>query len=212
VDSGPVERRGSPDEDWLAALRAERDDAWALLREKIRIGLLAYVRENVRHTERGGSVDNLVEDATQETLITVRAKFDTFRYESRFTTWVYRIAVNVVLGQLRRRRWERQGGKLSSSLPDRPFEDQAPSPEREASMREVWSFVRGVIEHELTPHQRTIILAHTFDQKPLDLVAADLGISRDAAYKAIHDARRKLRAALLARGLTLDQVRDIFGA
>jgi DNA-directed RNA polymerase specialized sigma24 family protein len=50
-----------------------------------------------------------------------------------------------------------------------------------------------------------------FTEKPLDLVAADLGISRDAAYKAIHDARRKLRTALLARGLTLDRTRDIFG-
>lgn len=48
-----------------------------------------------------------------------------------------------------------------------------------------------------------MLLAHGLHQKPLDLVAAELGVSRDAVYKAIHDARRKLRGALLARGLTL---------
>jgi DNA-directed RNA polymerase specialized sigma24 family protein len=49
--------------------------------------------------------------------------------------------------------------------------------------------IRSLIERELTPHQREILLAHVVHHKPLDLVAADLGISRDAVYKAIHDAK-----------------------
>ena len=86
-----------------------------------------------------------------------------------------------------------------------------PLAERAALQRELWTRVRQLIEVELTPHQRTILVAHVFHQKPLDLLAAELGTSRDAVYKAIHDARRKLRAALLARGVTVAEALGVFG-
>jgi RNA polymerase sigma-70 factor, ECF subfamily len=200
------------DQEWIAALTANHDDAWARLRETIHRGLSVYVREQARDRPQAAFVVGLIEDATQEALLAVRAKLGTFRGASRFTTWVYRVAVNVLLGQFRRRRWEAREQTLSEALPDWPLDEQAPSPARAAQIREIWEFVRRVIDDELTPHQRTVLLAHVFAEKPLDLVAADLGISRDAAYKAIHDARRKLRTALLARGLTLDRTREIFGA
>lgn len=115
------------------------------------------------------------------------------------------------MGEIRRRRWEqRSAADLPESLPEWPLEEQAPDPEREALQREMWALVRKLIESELTAHQRGVLLAHVFQQKPLDLVARDLGISRDAVYKAIHDARRKLRAALLAKGMTLDDALRIF--
>jgi RNA polymerase sigma-70 factor (ECF subfamily) len=69
----------------------------------------------------------------------------------------------------------------------------------------------GQVESGVAQHQRTILLAHVFHQKPLDILAAELGTSRDAVYKAIHDARRKLRAALLARGVTVAEVLVVFG-
>jgi RNA polymerase sigma-70 factor, ECF subfamily len=199
------------DQEWIAALTAHHDEAWALLRDTIHRGLSVYVREQAREPDQAAFMVGLVEDATQEALLAVRAKLETFRGDSRFTTWVYRVAVNVLLGQLRRRRWEAREQTLSPAFPDWPLDEQAPSPARAAQVRETWEFVRRVIDDELTPRQRTLLLAHVFTEKPLDLVAADLGISRDAAYKAIHDARRKLRAALLARGITLDRTREIFG-
>ena len=99
----------------------------------------------------------------------------------------------------------------SDTLPDSLNEEGVPAPERAVLQRELWTLVRQLIEVELTPHQRTILLAHVFHQKPLDLLAADLGTSRDAVYKAIHDARRKLRAALLARGVTVAEALEVFG-
>jgi len=154
----------------------------------------------------------LAEDAVQETLLTVRAKLDTFRNDSRFTTWVHRIAVNALLGQLRQRRWNvRSPETASDTVPDSLTEEGVPAPERAVLQRELWTLVRQLIEEELTAHQRTILLAHVFHQKPLDLLAAELGTSRDAVYKAIHDARRKLRAALLARGVTVAEALGVFG-
>ncbi len=197
--------------EWLEALKADRESAWAALRGRVVRGLLGYLHSNRLPGIDRRALQALVEDAAQETLLTVRAKLGSFRGESRLTTWVYRIAVNALLTELRRRRWERRStADLSDALPDWPLEDQAPDPEREVLQRDAWGLIRSLIERELTPHQRGILLAHVFHHKPLDLVAADLGISRDAVYKAIHDARRSLRAALLAKGVTLEETLAIF--
>jgi predicted DNA-binding protein (UPF0251 family) len=96
-----------------------------------------------------------------------------------------------------------------TGVPDWPL-DEAPAPDRAALQRELWTRIKQIIEAELTAHQRRILLAHVFHQQPLDLLAADLGISRDAVYKAIHDARRKLRAALLAGGVSIGDALKTF--
>ena len=172
--------------------------AWAAIRERVLRSLRAYLRGRGR-TLPHDDLEALAEDAVQDTLLTVRAKLDTFRNDSRFTTWVHRIAVNALLGQLRQRRWNVRSPETVRDAICSLNEEDVPVPERALLQRELWTLVRQLIEVELTPHQRTILLAHVFHQKPLDLLAAELGTSRDAVYKAIHDARRKLRAALLAR-------------
>lgn len=192
---------------WLEALRGEDESAWARLRDQVGAGLRRWLR-----AQQAGepALDSLVEDAVQETLLTVRAKLEAFRGESRFTTWVYRIAVNAVLGELRRRRWQRQRPlEAEEDWRAGPLVDAGPDPARAAEQRELWAEIRRLIDETLTPHQRAILLAHAFQRTPLDVVAARAGLSRDAAYKAIHDARRKLRAALLARGFTPDGARRV---
>jgi RNA polymerase sigma-70 factor (ECF subfamily) len=196
--------------DWVTSLRADDDAAWATIRQQVHRSLVAYLRRNRPAGIAEGEVDVFAEDAVHDTLVTVRAKLDTFRHDSRFTTWVHRIAVNVLLGQLRRRRWTpRSPDPRNSGVPDWPL-DEAPTPDRAAYQRELWARIKQIIETELTAHQRSILLAHVFHQQPLDLLAADRGMSRDAVYKAIHDARRKLRAALLADGISLEDALKAF--
>jgi RNA polymerase sigma-70 factor (ECF subfamily) len=197
-------------ERWLAELQADSDVAWAALRGRVVRGMRAYLGGR---GPQGLDTPTLVDDVAQETLLTVRSKLGSFRGDSRFTTWVYRIAVNVLLGELRRRRWDAvRPAQPHDQAPAWPLEEIATSPERQTRQRETWSLVRMLIQGALTPYQRQVLLAHVFDEKPLDLVAGDLGVSRDAVYKAIHDARRKLRAELLARGITLGELTEVFGA
>jgi len=192
---------------WLQALRADDEGAWARLRAEVCTGLRRWLRAQA---DAGAAPDSLVDDATQETLLTVRAKLDAFRGDSRLTTWVYRIAVNALLGELRRRRWQRQRSlEGDEDVRAWPLLDAGPDPERAAAQRELWATVRRLLDEALTPHQRAILVAHVFERRPLDVVAAEAGLSRDAAYKVIHDARRKLRAALLARGLAPEDVRRV---
>ena len=76
--------------EWLEALSADRESAWAALRDQVVRGLLSYLRSSRPVDVDARGFPALVEDATQETLLTVRAKLGTFRGESRLTTWVSR--------------------------------------------------------------------------------------------------------------------------
>ena len=64
--------------------------------------------------------------------------------------------------------------------------------------------MRDGIAEALTPHQRTVLVALTLNDVPIDVLADRLGTTRGALYKTLHDARRKLRARLSENGLALD--------
>lgn len=51
-------------------------------------------------------VDTPAEDFAQEALVKILDKLDTFRGESKLTTWAQKIAVRTALTELRRKRWE----------------------------------------------------------------------------------------------------------
>ena len=64
--------------------------------------------------------------------------------------------------------------------------------------------LRRAVEEDLTEHQRRIFTAMVLDAVPLDVLAAELGSGRNAVYKTMFDARRKLRASLVASGYLHD--------
>jgi RNA polymerase sigma-70 factor (ECF subfamily) len=60
--------------------------------------------------------------------------------------------------------------------------------------------VEAAIATALTPHQRRVALALLVEEVPIDVLADRLGATRNALYKTLHDARGRLRAALIAAG------------
>jgi RNA polymerase sigma-70 factor, ECF subfamily len=71
---------------------------------------------------------------------------------------------------------------------------------RHAESAGILAEVRRVVDDELTVHQRRVFVAIVVDGIPLDALAAVLGLRRNAFYKVIFDARRKIRRALVANG------------
>ena len=67
--------------------------------------------------------------------------------------------------------------------------------------------MRRAVSEQLTPHQRQIFVALIVDDVPLDALVTELGSNRNAIYKTMFDARRKLHAALVANG-HLRRLRD----
>lgn len=195
------------DFDWLAALREEaprQQTALTELRARIFAIIFSYLRKNQvapghLHPEEAR---HIAEDCTQEAIVTIRQKLDGFRGESKFTTWAYAIAIRTVLGELRRRRWRESAideGQLGESIPIWP--SQALGPERSLQQQQTWEILTRLIDTALTPLQRRALTAHVFQDMPLDEVAEWLGSSRNTLYKLIHDARKRLKKALIAEGI-----------
>jgi RNA polymerase sigma-70 factor (ECF subfamily) len=128
------------------------------------------------------------------------AKLETYRGDSRFTTWAYKFAVLEAGTKVRRRAWQEREMPLEeegwSRLPDRRA---APAGDLETA--ELLGAVRDAIADALTPHQRTVLVAVTLNDVPIDVLAERLATTRGALYKTLHDARKSLRARLAEQGL-----------
>ena len=64
--------------------------------------------------------------------------------------------------------------------------------------------MQRLITEALSPHQRRVLVALALNGIPIDVLAERLNTTRGALYKALHDARRKLRKELTDAGLALD--------
>ena len=133
-------------------------------------------------------------------------KVGEFRGESRFTTWACKFAIFEVSTKVGRHFWQRptvaMDGEDWDRLPDRFGLD----PARAAEWRDVVAALRRAVDDELTDHQRRIFVAIVLNGVPLDALVAELGSNRNAIYKTLFDARRKLRAALVTHGYLDDDV------
>ena len=195
-------------EQWLAELRGPNpDEALADLYDLLVRGLKAALGG------RADGVDANIGDFAQEALIKIVSNLDSFRGESRFTTWAKKIAMNVALTELKRRRWR------DVSLQDlldrrtatgRGLADPQLTPEQVAFQNMVLANLRCTIDEELTDRQREAVVAVILEGMPIAEVARRMGTNQNALYKLLHDARKKLKLRMEAAGLTPQEVLAAF--
>jgi RNA polymerase sigma-70 factor (ECF subfamily) len=153
---------------------------------------------------RGGDQEDIAQQSAGDALVAILSKLDDFRGESKFTTWAYKFALYESAAKIRKRDW--QGRELpleAEAWPQVP--DPGPAPHGEVEMTDLLAAIREEIEKSLTPRQREVLVALALNEVPIDVLAERLGSTRGALYKTLHDARQKLRAALVARGLIDDE-------
>jgi RNA polymerase sigma-70 factor (ECF subfamily) len=188
-------------DEWLAALAPgapRRDEAIARLHALLLRAARFEAgrrRASLSHVD-AAELDDLVNQAADDALVAVLAKLHTFRGQSRFTTWAYKFALLEAGVKLRRRAWQAR----EVALDDRGV-DLRPGLQDGAETRERLEAIATAIEHELTPRQRSVLVAVTLEGVPIDVLAERLQTTRGALYKTLHDARQRLRARLEERGL-----------
>ena len=203
--------RSAPDAEsleWVRALSSagpERENAV----ERLHALLLRAARGEVaRRRPPVGDVDDLAVQAADDALVAVLRKLDTYRGDSRFTTWAYKFALLEAAVRARRRRWEGREIPLEvdgwAQLPDH----RQASPTSQAEASELIGAVRDAIAEELTTQQRAVLVAITLNDVPIDVLAERRHTTRGALYKTLHDARRKLRARLAQDGLSVEPARE----
>jgi RNA polymerase sigma-70 factor, ECF subfamily len=136
------------------------------------------------------------EDLTQEAFLQLFRKIATFRGESAFSTWLHRMAVNVVLMQLRKK-----------GLPVVPLEDTFENEEESSSKKELGAEdvrltgsinrleLKRAIE-DLPQGYRTIFLLHYVEGYEHNEIATMVGCSIGNSKSQLHKARMKLRELL----------------
>jgi RNA polymerase sigma-70 factor, ECF subfamily len=155
-----------------------------------------------------GALDELANGAADDALVALLAKVGTFEGRSRFTTWAYKFVVLEVSNKIGRHFWQRRTWPMEQEEWDRLPDRFGVRPAEQAEGRDLVSAVRRAVDEELTEHQRTIFAALVLGGVPVDALAIELGTTRNALYKTLFDARRKLRVNLVANGyLARDEVR-----
>ena len=189
---------------WVAALAGDGGDRAAAL-ERLHALLLRAASFELRRRRgqlAGLSADerhDLAVQAADDAMMGVLARLGDFRGLSRFTTWAYKFALLEAGTKMRRRAWnDREVTLEPAGWP--AFADPGASPYYDAQMAELLAAVGEAIAGDLTPHQREVLVAVTLDDVPIDVLAERLHTTRGALYKTLHDARRKLRAELVAGG------------
>ena len=140
------------------------------------------------------------EDVMQDAFVKAFEKLDQFQGNSKFYTWLVRIAVNESLMRLRKRRT----GKLVSmddeilteegSVP-RDFADWAPDPEQNYNQAELADILRKTIQG-LPPGFRVVFVLRDVDGLSTEETAQTLGLSIPAVKSRLLRARLQLRERL----------------
>jgi RNA polymerase sigma-70 factor (ECF subfamily) len=132
--------------------------------------------------------------------VAVLARLDSYRGDSRFTTWAYKFALLEAAVAVRRRAWQERELPVAEERWSALGSD-GPSAQQGAEARELLSALREAVDRVLSERQREVLTALALNEVPIDVLAERLATTRGALYKSLHDARRKIREELGRRGL-----------
>jgi RNA polymerase sigma-70 factor (ECF subfamily) len=143
------------------------------------------------------------EDLTQETFVRAYQAIGRFDGRSEPFTWVYRICVNLSLNAIRARKTRKSGGepddpRVESLLAERRPSHGADPAGAAVSRQQAEALYEGI--DSLSETLRTTLVLVTVDGMPHDQAAAVLGCPEGTVAWRVHEARRKLKAFLEARG------------
>jgi len=146
-------------------------------------------------------------DSAQETFIKVYRGLKKFRFESGFSTWLYRIAVNTCKNKLKSSAY-RQKSKMvpldnpvlaNRSQPSREIQDESPSPAMELEKKERMRVIQEAID-ALSPEQKQVVTLRDIEgfsyEEVAEITGFNLGTVKSRIARARQDLRKKLRSVI----------------
>jgi RNA polymerase sigma-70 factor (ECF subfamily) len=144
-------------------------------------------------------LDELAHDAADDAAVSVLRRLGDFRGESSFRTWAYKFALLEASVKVRRRTWRDREVTLEPEYWE-SLAHGGPGPDDDVENGALLEAIRDGIRSALTPRQRQVLVATVLEGVPIDVLAERLGSNRNALYKVLHDARRRLRQHVAAAG------------
>jgi RNA polymerase sigma-70 factor (ECF subfamily) len=195
-----------PSYDWVARLTGPDPDREEATRRLHGLMVRASRYQLCRMSEgsRLGEArcEEIVQASADEATVSVLRRLDTFEGRSRFTTWAYKFAILQTAVEARRAVWRPR--EVDLDFVPEPASG-AIAPEEHVLVSALAEAIERCIVQALTAHQRRVLVALVIDGVPIDVLADRLVTTRNALYKTLHDARKRLRHSLTAQGF-LDEV------
>ena len=177
-----------PDRELVRRSQRGEQEAFGELVQRHQDKIYNFVFRSCGHAEDAG-------DITQRVFINAFRKIDTFKGDSAFSTWIYRIAFNQFIS-FRRERRHREASltpRDEEGAGIEPAEDRSPSEpmESEETRKKVQQAI-DLLEEE----DRRIILLKDLQGHSYDDIAAILGVPKGTVRSRLHRARLELRTKL----------------
>ena len=160
------------DDEWLSQLTLPApgcNGAIVDLQKYLRRGLVSVLRKHGRLDE------DTAEDFVQGAVLRIIDKLDTYKGNARFTTWAMKVAVNMSLSELRRRRWREVSlDDFEYSQPlyrEGKFNRFIDGPEKKALKRAFFSAFNKILMNHLSVKQRkvmTAVMLYGIAEEPVD--------------------------------------------
>jgi RNA polymerase sigma-70 factor, ECF subfamily len=135
-------------------------------------------------------------DLTQDAFIRLMRALPSYRAETKFTTWLYRLVVNLGLDELRRRSRRIEPLTLDDdAAPDPPDPSLSTDPLYRATTAEESERVRKALQ-ELPISQRLALTFYYFEDMPYEEIARAMDVPLNTVKSHIHRAKTKLAVSL----------------
>jgi len=134
-------------------------------------------------------------DIVQETFIRVWGSMHTFDRNRKFTTWLFRIAVNLAYDRMRRGRRKNRLFASWSAADERSATANGNDLESAVANRDLAGKIKSLTAG-LSPKQRIVFILRDLQEMPMDEIADSLGMSMSSVKANLCYARRKIRREL----------------
>jgi RNA polymerase sigma-70 factor, ECF subfamily len=184
------------DQDVVQRAAQGREAAYRELIRRYQRPVFSLIYRMVRDRE-------LAEDLAQETFVKVLNAIDSYRPEYKFSSWIFKIANNAAIDQLRRRGLDTLSldgsphAQTSEAIESTTLQigDNRESQLDEVTNRELGSQIERAIA-QLRPEYRSCILLRHVEGRPYEEIAQILGLPLGTVKTYIHRARNELRILL----------------
>lgn len=193
---GTLDYQQLTDQEVVALARKGRESAYRELIDRYQRPILSLIYRLVRDRE-------LAEDLAQDAFIKVFNALDRYNPERKFSSWIFKIAHNTAIDQLRKKELDTlsidgsphatsaEAVEASAIVPVSSDED----PEQYTSSREIGAHIEAAIG-TLRPEYRTVIVLWHVEGRPYDEIAEIMELPLGTVKTYIHRARNELRKKL----------------
>ncbi|MCI8689570.1 MAG: sigma-70 family RNA polymerase sigma factor [Oscillibacter sp.] len=177
---------------WIAAARQGDSEAFAELVRLYEKRVLALTLRMCRNPE-------IAAEAAQEAFLAAWQGLKFFREESRFSTWLYRLASNACVDVLRREGRHQGHASLEDEELNLDVPSALPTPQEEAERRELGEQIEAGLQ-ALPPEYRSVLILRELHQLRYDEIAEAMELDVGTVKSRISRGRKRLRSFLLESG------------